>query len=465
MTKVPTEPFSAVVLAAGKSTRMKSKRPKALHPVAGQPLLKHVLDALIEAGAQQIVVVVGHQAEAVKSTFGDDFEYVLQAEQLGTGHAVRMAETLLAGTELPIVVVPGDAPLITSEAVVSLLSAHKNNDVTLLSVELDDPTGYGRIVRGADGTIHGIVEQKDADAEQLKIREVGVSIYAFRPAFLFNALSELSPANSQNEYYLTDTIAIARSQGKKLGCFVCNDPDVGLGVNNRVELSVVSKKMNARIIRSHQLGGVTVVDPDSTYIDKGVKIGVDTIILPSSIVSGITDIGEDCIIGPGVRISDSQIGDRVHIRDSYVVSSEVGTETTVGPFANLRPGSIVGKNVKIGDFVELKKATLEDAVSAGHFTYLGDVTVGSGTNIGAGTITCNYDGEKKHQTVIGANSFIGSNSTLVAPVTIGESAYIAAGSVITNTVEPGSLALGRARQVNKPKWADQRKTEKSEKRA
>ena len=449
MSNSGSQPFSAVVLAAGKSTRMKSKTPKALHHIAGQPLLQHILDALVEAGAQRIVIVVGHQAELIQSTFGDDFEYVLQSEQLGTGHAVRMAETLLAGTELPIIVVPGDAPLITSAALTSLLSTHGINDVTLLSVELVDPTGYGRIVRAADGTVHSIVEQKDATSEQLKIREVGVSIYAFHPGFLFAALAQLSPANVQSEYYLTDTVGIARSQGRRVNTFVWNDPDVGLGINNRIELSAAASKMNARIVRQHQLSGVTVADPGSTFIDKAVKIGVDTILHPFTVISGVTDIGEDCTIGPGVRISDSQIADNVRIRDSYVVSSEVGSGTTVGPYANLRPGSVVGKNVKIGDFVELKKATLEDDVSAGHFAYLGDATIGSGTNIGAGTITCNYDGVNKHETVIGPNCFIGSNSTLVAPVNIGESAFIAAGSVITEDVEPSALAFGRARQTNK----------------
>jgi bifunctional UDP-N-acetylglucosamine pyrophosphorylase/glucosamine-1-phosphate N-acetyltransferase len=438
------KPFSAIVLAAGKSTRMKSKKPKSLHPVAGQPLIEHVLDALVEAGAERIVIVVGHQAELVKSTIGGDFEYVLQEEQLGTGHAVKMAETLLKDSELPILVVPGDAPLITAEAIANLVSSHAGNDMTLLSVELDNPTGYGRILRDKTGGVLAIIEQKDADIDQLSIREVGVSVYAFEPAFLFSAIAELSPANAQKEYYLTDTVGIARRQGKLIGTVVWNDPDVGLGINNRIELASISAKLNERIIRRHQLSGVTVVDPTSTFIDKSVQIGADSIIHPFTILSGVTDIGEDCVIGPGVRVSDSQIGDRVAVRDSYVVSSELGSGTTVGPFANLRPGSIVGKNVKIGDFVELKKATLEDNVSAGHFTYLGDVTVGNATNIGAGTI-------------------IGSNSTLVAPLTIGENSFVAAGSTITNEVPPGSLAVGRSRQENKEGWVERRRAEKPQK--
>jgi bifunctional UDP-N-acetylglucosamine pyrophosphorylase/glucosamine-1-phosphate N-acetyltransferase len=443
---------------------MKSKTPKALHSIAGQPLLQHVLDALVEAGAERIIIVVGHQAEQVKATLGEDFEYVLQEEQLGTGHAVRMAESLLSGSELPIVVVPGDAPLLTAEAVSGLLEKHSNNHVTLLSVELDNPTGYGRVLRADDGNIIGIIEEKDADVKQRKIREVAVSIYAFHPEFLFTSLALLSPSNAQREYYLTDTVGIARSQGKQVATFIWDDPDVGLGVNNRVELSAVSKKLNARIIRKHQINGVTVIDPSSTFIDKAVKIGVDTIVHPFTILSGVTDIGEDSVIGPGVRISDSMIGDQVRIRDSYVVSSEVGSGTTIGPFANLRPGSTVGKNVKIGDFVELKKATIDDNVSAGHFAYLGDVTIGSRTNIGAGTITCNYDGANKHEIVIGADSFIGSNSTLVAPVTIGNNSFVAAGSVITDEVEEGSLALGRARQVNKPGWSKLHKPTKNTKK-
>jgi bifunctional UDP-N-acetylglucosamine pyrophosphorylase / glucosamine-1-phosphate N-acetyltransferase len=437
---------------------MKSKTPKALHQIAGQPLIQHILDSLVEAGAQQIVIVVGHQAEAVQAAIGDDFQYVLQAEQLGTGHAVRMAETVLGGTTLPIIVVPGDAPLITAEAISSLLSAHQDNHLTLLSVELDNPTGYGRVVRDEFGQLHSIVEQKDASSDQLKIREVGVSIYAFEPEFLFVSLAALSPTNAQAEYYLTDTVGIARTLGKKMGTFVCHDSDVGLGINNRVELSAVAGKMNARIVRNHQIDGVTVIDPASTFIDKAVKIGADTIIHPFTVLSGVTDIGNDCVIGPGVRMSDSLIGSEVRIRDSYVVSSEIGSGTIVGPFANLRPGSIIGRNVKIGDFVELKKATLADNVSAGHFAYIGDATIGADTNVGAGTITCNYDGVEKHETVVGAGVFIGSNSTLVAPLTIHDGAFIAAGSTITEDVPSQSLGIGRARQVNKEGWVADRKS-------
>ena len=451
-----TKPFAAIVLAAGKSTRMKSKTPKALHQIAGKPIIGHILDALKDAGATRIVTVVGFQADAIREHLGDDCDFVEQREQRGTGHAAQMAASLLEGWDGPIVVLPGDAPLITTEAISCLIDAHADHAATLLTVRLPQPTGYGRVVRGTDSRVTHIVEEKDATEEQRRINEVNVSIYAFNPSFLFDALAKVSPNNAQSEYYLTDVIGVAHNAGHTIGALTWDDPDVGRGINNRAELAEAAGILNRRIQHRLMLDGVSIVDPASTFIDDTVRIGQDTVIHPFTILTGSTDIGQDCHIGPGSRIESSAIGNGVRVRDSHITASEVGDGTTIGPFANLRPGSMIGKNVKIGDFVETKQTTLGDGVSAGHFSYLGNAEVGDGTNIGAGTITCNYDGKRKHQTKIGKNTFIGSNSTLVAPVSIGDEAFVAAGSTIVDDVPPQALAVGRAYQKNKPEWVKKR---------
>jgi len=437
---------------------MKSKVPKALHPLLGKPLLRHTAEAAQQAGADRVLLVVGHQADQVREAMGTEFEYVLQAEQKGTGHAVQMAESLLSDWDGTLLVLPGDAPLISPFLLESLLDAHRKAGAaaTLLTAVLDDAGSYGRIVRDPrTGQVEGIVEARDATPAQLAVREIGTSIYAFDPARLFPALRAVTPQNAQGEYYLTDVIALLAAQGHPVEAVVSPDPDIVRGVNTRIELVELAQIMQARIHRAHLLSGVTILDPLTTHIDSTVKIGQDTVIYPFTILSGVTDIGEDCQIGPGARISDSRVGSGVSVRDSHVVASEVGDGTKVGPFANLRPGSAVGKDCKIGDFVELKNAQLADGVSAGHLAYLGDAEVGPRTNIGAGTITCNYDifrTPTKSKTTIGADSFIGTHTTLVAPVTIGDGAYTAAGSVITEDVPPDALALGRARQVNKEGW-------------
>jgi bifunctional UDP-N-acetylglucosamine pyrophosphorylase/glucosamine-1-phosphate N-acetyltransferase len=456
----PVSRVAALILAAGKSTRMKSRTPKALHPLLGKPLLRYASEAALAAGAERAVLVVGHQSELVQEAMGGDFEYVLQAEQKGTGHAVQMAQELLRDWEGPVLVMPGDAPLVSASLLRSLLEHHANMRAaaTLLTAVLDDAGAYGRIIRDpATNGVLGIVEARDASPEQLKIGEIGTSVYAFHPQRLFEALSQISPNNAQGEYYLTDVIALLAKQGHPVEAVVSPDPDIVRGVNTRTELVEIGQILRERIHRTLMLSGVTIVDPVTTHIDTTVKIGMDTVVHPYTVLSGVTDIGEGCQIGPGARISDSRIGNDVTVRDSWIVASEVGDGTRVGPYANLRPGNVVGKNVKIGDFVELKQATLADGVSAGHFTYLGDAEVGAKTNIGAGTITCNYDGARKHRTTIGADAFIGTNNTLVAPVTIGEGAYTAAGSTITEDVPPGALGIGRARQINKDGWAASRK--------
>jgi len=455
---------AALILAAGKSTRMKSARPKALHALLGQPLLRWAVDAAQGAGAARTVLVVGHQAALVQEAMGPELEYVLQAEQKGTGHAVQMAESLLRDWDGPLLVLPGDAPLLSDSLLEALLAHHTHSGAaaTLLTAVLDDAGAYGRIVRDADtGRVRAIVEARDASPDQLLIREIGTSVYAFDPAALFDALAQITPQNAQGEYYLTDAVAYLATQGRIVEALVSPDADVVRGVNTRPELVELRALMQARIHHAHGLAGVTILDPLTTYIDAGVKIGLDTTIHPFTLLSGVTDIGQNCEIGPGARISDSRLGDGVSVRDSHVTASEVGDDCRIGPFANLRPGTVLGRAVKLGDFVETKNATLGDGVSAGHLSYLGDAEIGARTNIGAGTITCNYDGENKHRTVIGADAFIGTHSTLVAPVTLGEGAWTAAGSAITENVPAGALGIGRARQVNKEGWARAKRRHKS----
>ena len=456
---------AALILAAGKSTRMKSRRPKALHALLGQPLLRWAVDAAQGAGASRTVLVVGHQAALVRDTMGPDLEYVLQAEQKGTGHAVQMAESLLRDWDGPLLVLPGDAPLLSDSLLEALLAHHTHSGAaaTLLTAVLDDAGSYGRIVRDEEtGRVQAIVEARDATPDQLQIREIGTSVYAFDPAALFDALNQITPQNAQGEYYLTDAVALLAASGRIVEALVSPDADVVRGVNTRPELVELRALMQARIHHAHGLAGVTILDPLTTHIDATVKIGPDSTIHPFTILSGVTDIGEECEIGPGARISDSRLGNGVSVRDSHVTASEVGDECRIGPFANLRPGTVLGRKVKIGDFVETKNATLGDGVSAGHLSYLGDAEIGPRTNIGAGTITCNYDGVDKHRTVIGADAFVGTHSTLIAPVTLGEGAWTAAGSAITENVPAGALGIGRARQVNKEGWARAKKRHKSE---
>jgi bifunctional UDP-N-acetylglucosamine pyrophosphorylase/glucosamine-1-phosphate N-acetyltransferase len=438
---------AAVVLAAGKSTRMKSKIPKMLHPVCGLPILFHILDALAQSGVEKRIIVIGHEGErvmgAVQKRYGDSVRFVWQREQKGTGHAVQMAAEELENHSGPTLILPGDAPLLSADVLQQLLEGHRGG-VTLLTAALSDPAAYGRIVRDSSGAVEKIVEFKDASPEQRAINEINAAVYAFDTPALLTALGEITPANAQGEYYLTDAVGIFKKRGLPVNAVLSDDPDVTLGVNTRVELAELNQKLRAKILKRHMLGGVTILDPLTTYIDASVQIGQDTVILPGTHLWGATQIGEDCRIGPSVVIEDSVIGDGCK----------------VGPFAQIRPGTRLGKNVKIGNFVELKNANLGDNVSAGHLTYLGDASVGERTNIGAGTITCNYDGWNKHPTVIGAGCFIGSHTTLIAPVTVEADAATAAGSTISRDVPSGALAFGRARQEVKDGWWATRKARK-----
>jgi bifunctional UDP-N-acetylglucosamine pyrophosphorylase/glucosamine-1-phosphate N-acetyltransferase len=451
---------AAVVLAAGKSTRMRSKTPKALHPVCGHPLLVHILNALAEAGVSRRVVVVGHQADAVRAALDERFgagaiEYAEQTEQKGTGHAAQMAEPLLARHAGTVLVVPGDTPLLSGDILAQLIAHHRERGAaaTLLTTILPTDAGaYGRVLRDERGDVAGVVEARDATPQQLEVREINTSVYAFSGPHLFRALRDLRPDNAQGELYLTDVIGLLRSAGETVAALVSPDPDVVLGVNTRVELAEVSEKMRSRLLKGLMLSGVTVIDPATTYVEAGVTVGQDTVLYPGTYLLGQTVVGEDCVIGPNAHITDARLGDRVRARACFIEQAEVGDDCKIGPFAHLRPGTCLMAKVRVGNFVETKAATLHEGVAAGHLTYLGDAEIGARTNVGAGTITCNYDGVRKHRTIVGADSFIGSHSTLVAPITVGSEAFTAAGSVITKEVPDGALAIARERQSVKEGW-------------
>ncbi|MBO8127787.1 MAG: bifunctional UDP-N-acetylglucosamine diphosphorylase/glucosamine-1-phosphate N-acetyltransferase GlmU [Peptococcaceae bacterium] len=454
--------LAAVILAAGKGTRMKSRRPKVLHPVAGLPMLHHVLRAVQDAGAQKVIVVAGYGFEQVKEAVAGQAEVVCQEEQLGTAHAVMQAEHLLQNFEGDILVVCGDTPLITGATLAALVAHHRNSRTaaTVLTTELENPYGYGRVIRDNSGMVVQVVEQKDATAEEQAVKEINTGIYCFAAAGFFAALKEIGNANRQGEYYLPDIIGIYRRHGYQVASYRTDNPDEILGVNDRRQLAVVADLMRRRILDELMLSGVTVIDPASTFVDRGVVIAPDTVIAPFSLIEGNSVIGEDCRIGPYARLVDARIGSGVQLMQSTVIEAYVADRAVVGPYAYLRPGTRVGTGAKVGDFVELKKAIIGDGSKVPHLSYVGDAEVGAKVNIGAGTITCNYDGEKKHRTVIEDGAFIGSNANLVAPVRIGRGAYVAAGSTITEDVPAAALGVARSRQTNIEDWVTRKKGRK-----
>lgn len=441
----------AVILAAGKGTRMKSKLYKVLHPVAGEAMVQHVIDSVKNAGVETVVTVVGHGAEVVKETLGDSSQFVHQEEQLGTAHAVNTAKELLNDKKGTTIVVCGDTPLITKDTISSLIAFHEseNAKATVLSAKVNNPFGYGRIVRNEQGDVLEIVEQKDASEEQNAINEISSGIFAFDNEKLFQTLEEVKNDNAQGEYYLPDVISILKAQNEKISAYVTEDVDEIMGVNDRVQLSQAEQKMKERINLRHMINGVSIIDPATTYIGKKVTIGEDTVVEPGARIGGNTVIGKNVTIGMNSDIKNSTIEDDATIKQSVITDSFVGKSSTVGPFAQLRPGTELGKETKIGNFVEVKKSVLKDGAKVSHLSYIGDAEVGARTNIGCGSITVNYDGINKFQTKIGDDAFIGCNSNLVAPVEVGEGAFIAAGSTITDNVPDESLALGRARQTTK----------------
>ena len=441
----------AVVLAAGQGTRMKSKLYKVLHPVCGKPMVEHVIDHIGSLDVERVVTVVGHGAELVQETLGNKSEYVLQAEQLGTAHAVQQAEPILKGLTGTTLVVCGDTPLIRPETMQALLDHHasENAKATILTAVTDNPTGYGRILRNEDGQVSQIVEQKDATQEQQLVKEINTGTYCFDNEALFEALKQVKNENAQGEYYLPDVIEILQKQGEVVAAHVTDSFDETLGVNDRFALSQAEELMRARINERHMRNGVTIINPATTHISADAIIGSDSVILPGVIIEGKTVIGEDCKIGPNSHIVDSKIGNATTIHSSVVLNSQVGDETAVGPFAHLRPESSLGNHVKIGNFVEVKKSTLGDDTKVSHLSYIGDAEVGSNVNIGCGSITVNYDGKNKFKTTIEDDVFVGCNSNLVAPVTLRKGSFIAAGSTITKEVPEEALAVARARQENK----------------
>lgn len=450
----------SIILAAGEGTRMKSKLPKVLHKVCGKPILEYVIKASERAKIDKNIVVVGHGGDSIKEYFNG--QSVTFKEQpvghdapYGTGFAVMQAVDEI-NDEDTVLILCGDTPLMTEDSIRTLLDYHKDNNLygTVLTTLLDDASGYGRIKRDQDGNIVKIVEDKDATDLEKEIKEINSGVYCFNGKVLKMFLERLDNNNSQNEYYITDIIGILKEENYSLGACVIDNQDEIHGVNSREQLSFSEKIMRQRINKRHMNEGVTIIDPDNTYIEEGVNIGRDTIIYPGAYMEGDTTIGEDCIIRGNTRIVDSKISHGVEIESSLIESSIVGKASLIGPNAHLRPDSRIGKNVRIGNFVEVKNAYIGDNSKAGHLAYIGDATVGKDVNIGCGVIFVNYNGKEKLQTIVGDNSFIGSNANLVAPVKINNWGYIAAGSTITKEVEEGSLSVGRATQTNIKGWVE-----------
>ncbi len=450
------ETLAAIVLAAGKGTRMKSGRAKVLHQVCGRPLAFYPVKRALEAGADPVVVVVGYQADAVEAALrqhlpGAPLRFAHQRQQLGTAHAVQAARAALRGHRGPVLIVSGDTPLITRETLEAVVRARGGKALAFATMTLENPEGYGRVVHAPHGGPALVVEEKDAKPEERQIKEVNAGLYCADSGFLWTTLGKVDRRNAQREFYLTDLVALA-AEGP--GAVAAKVPSVeAMGVNDQEELSLAARALTRRIALSLMDQGVTIEDPERFDADEGVRVGADTVIEPSVRLAGATRVGSRCRVGQGSILSDSVVGDGTEVRPYSVIDrSRIGRGCLVGPFARLRPESVLADEVRVGNFVELKKTTVGRGSKANHLTYLGDATVGAGVNVGCGTITCNYDGERKHPTVIGDGVFVGSDSILVAPIRVGKGAYLAAGSTLTEDVPPGALAIGRARQAVKPGW-------------
>lgn len=448
----------ATILAAGEGKRMKSETPKVLHKVCGKEMVNHVIDVMRKSGMDDVNVIVGRGAEKVKeATKTRTVTYSLQEKQLGTGHAVMSAREFLQGKSGIVAIFTGDAPLIQEDTVTSLINFHEQGafKATILTSIIEEPGAYGRVIRDANNNVEKIVEAKDCSEDEKKVNEINAGMYCFDIESLLNSLDKLSNNNAQGEYYLTDVIGILKNEGFKVGAMV-TDFEETIGVNSRIELADVEKILRRRINRKHMENGVTIIDPDSTYIGSDVEIGQDTIIYPGNVLEGKTIIKDKCMLYPNSRISDSVIESGVNIQSSVILESHVGEGTTVGPYAYLRPETSIGKNARIGDFVEIKKSTIGDNTKVSHLTYIGDAEVGSGCNFGCGTVVVNYDGKKKNKTIIGNNVFVGCNTNLVSPVKLEDNTYTAAGATITETVPEGALAIARAKQVNIKGWVEKK---------
>ena len=464
MTALKASPgnIDVIILAAGLGTRMKSATIKILHRAAGRPIIDYVLDLAAEITPQPPIMVIGYQRELVQQAVGSRARYAVQEEQKGTGHAVLQAAPLV-NSKKHVLILSGDVPLTRPETLQHLLDEHarSQNALTLLTMKLDDPAMYGRIVRDESGAVTRIVEAKDATEDEKRINEVNAGIYVFDGADLFDNLRSLSTNNTQGEYYLTDLLATLRNSGKRVGAVVVDDPIETLGVNSRADLASVEGEIQRRVVARLMAEGVTFRNPATVVVDSMVTIGNDTVVYPFVTIEGNTKIGSRCVIEPGVHLINVTTGDDVHLKTGTVAEDAViENDASVGPYAHLRPGSKLGRHVKIGNFVETKMAAFGEGAKASHLSYIGDAEVGADVNIGAGTITCNYDGVNKQKTIIEDGVFIGSDTQLVAPVRIGKGAYVGAGSTITRDVPPDALALSRTPQRIIEGWAKGRKKKK-----
>jgi bifunctional UDP-N-acetylglucosamine pyrophosphorylase / glucosamine-1-phosphate N-acetyltransferase len=459
----------AVILAAGRGTRMKSAQAKVLHQTLGVPMLEHVLRSVQALGVDPVTVVVGHQADAVEAAFaGRGLVFVRQEPQRGTGHALQVARRNVEAHAGTLLVINGDVPLLRPQTLTALLETHEASDAaaTILTVDLEDPGAYGRVLREPDGQVRAIVEARDASAAEREVREINAGIYVFSVPMLLPVLDGLRPQNAQGEYYLTDIIGLLRAAGRPVRAVKSPEPVEALGVNTMGELAEASRLLRQRRVADLMAAGVIVEDPDTTHVGLDVSVEPDAVIRPFTFLEGRTHVAAGAVVGPYARLHDMRIGVGAQVLDHCLLrESVVEAGAVIGPFAHIRPDSHVGARAKVGNFVELKKTRLGEGAKAPHLSYLGDATIGAAANIGAGTITCNYDGHTKSPTEIGAGAFVGSDVTLVAPVTVGEGAYVGAGSVITDDVPPGALALGRGRQVVKPGWAEERARAREKERA
>src|SRR5262245_49505210 len=450
-----------IILAAGQGKRMKSRLPKVMHPLCGKPLFLNVLTAAKRLKPGKVAIIIGHGAEAVKQAYPNgDVTWVVQEQQLGTGHAVSCARNSFGAFSGDVLILSGDVPLISEQTLNAIIHLHQQRgaSLTLLTATLKEPRGYGRVLRDADGAIAGIVEERDATDAQQQIEEVNAGVYVVSAALLFSALEKVKNHNNQGEYYLPDIVAIALKQGERVATMKVDDACEMMGINTREELAQMEKTLQERINRKWMDNGVTLKDPSTTYIDDGVVIGNDTFIGPNTHLCGNTVIGERCQIDGSAYLTDTQIGDEVHVKFSVVMtSSRVAAGAIIGPFAHLRPGSSLGANVHIGNFVETKEATLGENTKANHLSYLGDVTIGRDTNIGAGTIVCNYDGFHKYRTKIGDRVQVGSDSTLVAPISLGDDVYVATATTLRHDVPAGSLAFNERQERVRPGWTEQKR--------
>lgn len=452
---------TSVILAAGQGTRMASQVPKMVHPLLGRPMVWHAVKAAQESTGEVPVVIVGYGADSVKNVFGDDIHFAVQEERLGTGHAVQQAKALLRGKTDAVLVTYGDMPLVTTRTLSKLISAQSNHNgpMTMLTVVFDDPRGFGRIVRREDGRVKAIVEEIEATPEQMAIRELNPGLYCFNAEWLWDALNQvrLSP---KGEYFLTDLVGLAVDQGQDVKAIQVDDPTEMVGINTRIHLAEAVATMRRRINQEWMLAGVTIMDPDSTYIEAEIEIGQDTVIWPNTYLQGATKVGKQCTIGPNSIIRDTVIGNRCEVVSSVLQGAILEDDVDVGPFGHLRDGAHLAQGVHMGNFGEVKNSFLGPGTKVGHFSYLGDATIGADVNIGAGTITCNYDGEMKHPTTIGADVFIGSDTMLVAPLKLGDGARTGAGSVVTKDVSENTLVVGMpARAIRKLEEKNKKESE------